>query len=455
MQMDRFSDRNNKEVIWYNKVAKLLKKYLDKSTDFQGVEDLAESKEIHVAAETLKKRFYSSVNTSINQLRPPGLYEFRNLCNLLRIPEGEIIDALDIDHPYSGRMLTNSDGTLTYRIKMPPPNNEDYRNEVEQAIRAFQYAIGLQSQTPADKFMRVSGLKPVFKQKVVEIIDIHRLIDFEQEIACKFNLERNRVIVADTRAIEPRSIVRVESVATLAAKWFNDTAGRAYNSIGIDDGYTLSRFTDKIRARRDYFVRANIIALSINQSHNSVRFLSANHLAANIAEKFQNARPSYFPELHEVFQDQHWRHIVTIGREMQLAFITVNGLQPNNQLETADGAVVADISELVNDSDRDKYSGSILGIPFDYVGNVLPIRNANNGITDKQSCEDRLRNLRAAAARGAVWLVASNNYKSYPTYVSLVLKWVNGIIIDHTIAEYLLGIPDEAIDEFRRRVDNT
>lgn len=269
------------------------------------------------------------------------------------------------------------------------------------------------------------------------------------------------VVVADIPVFDGTPI-NAEIVSFLAAKEIFETSLRSLkgldttplHKIAVGSGYTTRRI---LSLGMNYYNFENTLLIPLMSFKEEWKNrYTANYNALMMKYRHQLADALWLP--HKSIPDamEQWETVEGRLREdTTTAILTVNGVGARMQggLEYTSSAFREDdyagFTEIKTIYDRFRQAGKAKDIIGEMLGLMIDQNGEPVGGEVRQACDEAFSQidfeiLKDICVRGRVWLVAAMGYKAKAVLSALRKGWVNSLVIDNTIANYIISEEQKA-----------
>lgn len=302
------------------------------------------------------------------------------------------------------------------------------------------------------------SFKTVLRKGYLQIENVKRNVELEEKLL-ELNMQHaafpnlKGLYVADIPDFEA-TIISTELVVTLARDMVLKNL-KGFSSIGVGSGYTLSRLAENFAFNPTLVDGIEWIPL-VSYPPFTNSFVDANYIAKLFANIYGGiALHSPFIKADSSEEDKKLKRLLEEKyNQLTLAFVTVNGVHhrsSNSFEERFRDLLSSDYSTSGNtykifralqeaESDESgRFAGEVLGYLLDSQSRIIGT-SALEDIQKLQSDAISLHSLSRIALMGNVWLIASRLYKAKATMMALRNGLVSSVVIDNTIANYLVNI---------------
>ena len=381
-------------------------------------------------------RSRSSVSDIETGKTVPHADTLRRLCEYLNVSADWLLGLPS----YAATKVQEHDG-LEWTEDIPDDIDGEVRDEIKFGIDLFHKLI-VENQDIAplvpnegrDWSAILACMKAALRSGALRIRRVTRNEDLEAKVRDKYGL--NQVIVADVPSKHDGLVFRVERVAFLAATEALKTAAHSVR-IGLGGGYTMLRMTELASLPTTTFSNTHWVPLQPSDPK-TLNPYSSEFICVNMARKYQKSETETFQR----GDDSAYSENPAIC-EMWAAFVTASGPgrvprsgQAANDFNfwTADQGRKTVYPQIYGDHPEihETFGGEMLGRFVDRDGELIELEEL------ERYRPINFKDLRSCARQGNVWVIAARAYKARPTLAAIRGKFVNNLVIDSEIAEFLL-----------------
>jgi transcriptional regulator with XRE-family HTH domain len=267
---------------------------------------------------------------------------------------------------------------------------------------------------------------------------IPQATDLEIRLGEKFPQVRGAVHVVDLPETMVSEALPPELVAWMAASGVLSTLDKPPR-VGIGNGYTLHRMCMVTPPSVQQFSGTQWIPLITYRDEEEASLISANYSAILLKHRHYNSTAMYLPYISpsHIVSDARYEEIHRAWERLSIAFVSGYGWS-NEENARVPSSYRLIYRRLEHEGRIHHLAGEFLGYVLDHEGNIL---GEQDTLTTMDATTTRIplsEIQRCIQSTGKVFFVGTNRKKASIVRVALKCGYINGLVIDKSLAKELL-----------------